>query len=117
MALLTGDTQGKILKLLIDEGLVSSDVINKAKEDSKKNNRPLLEALSEQAVVDEELLTHAIAFVSGVSYVNLTTSLIDQDILNLGLVPVADPELGITDGSFNIPMTWNSNANVYFHQL
>lgn len=83
MALLTGDTQGKILKLLIDEGLVSSDVIDKAKEDSKKNNRPLLEALSEQAVVDEELLTHAIAFVSGVSYVNLTTSLIDQDILNL----------------------------------
>lgn len=83
MALLTGDIQGKIISLLIEEGLVSDEVISQAKESSKNTNKPLIEFLTEQKVVDEELLTHATAFVSGVPYVNLSSSLIDQNILNL----------------------------------
>jgi type IV pilus assembly protein PilB len=45
----------------------------------------LIALLTEQGVVDDELLTHAIAQVSGVPYVNLSSTLIDQSVL--GLLP------------------------------
>jgi type IV pilus assembly protein PilB len=83
MALLTGDIQGKLIDLLINEGLVTADVLESAKAASIKLNRPLLGYLTEQNIVDEELLTHAIAQVSGVPYVNLSNSVIDQSILSL----------------------------------
>jgi type IV pilus assembly protein PilB len=85
VALLTNDMQGKLVSLLVNEGLVSEDIINAAKETSLSTNKPLLGLLSEQNIVDDELLTHAIAQVSGVPYVNLSNSFIDQAIL--GLLP------------------------------
>lgn len=85
MALLTGDMQGKLISLLISEGLVSESVLNDAKETSASTGKPLLTLLAEQNIVDDELLTHATAQVSGVPYVNLTNSIIDQSIL--GLLP------------------------------
>ena len=85
MALLTGDIQGKLVSLLVSEGLVSESVLNDAKDMAAKTGQPLLSLLTEQDIVDDELLTHAIAQVSGVPYVNLTNSLIDQSIL--GLLP------------------------------
>jgi len=83
MPLLTDDIQEKLIKLLIDEGLVTSDVLQKAQADSAAAKKPLFSLLSEQAIIDDELLTHAIAQVSGVPYVNLTNTLIDQNILTL----------------------------------
>ena len=83
MALLTDDIQEKLTALLIEEGLVAESVLRAAEEDAKKINKPLLVVLNEQGVVDDELLTHAIAQVSGVPYVNLSNSLIDQDVLSL----------------------------------
>jgi len=69
MAILTVDIQAKLVKLLIEEGLVNGGVLEDAKLTSVNTNRPLLEILSENGVVDDELLTHAIAQVSGVPYV------------------------------------------------
>jgi type IV pilus assembly protein PilB len=83
VALLTGDIQEKLITLLTEEGLVSEDVLRGVENDAAKTNKPLLAALTEQGIVDEELLTHAIAQVSGVPYVNLSNSLIDQDVLSL----------------------------------
>jgi len=83
MALLTDDMQERLLTLLVDEGLVSSDVITTTKERATKENRPLFSLMSEQGDIDDELLTHAIAQVSGVPYVNLANTLIDQNILTL----------------------------------
>lgn len=83
MALLTSDMQEKLIALLIDEGLVQESVLKMAEDDAAKTNRPLFAALTEQGVVDDELLTHAIAQVSGVPYVNLSNSLINQDVLAL----------------------------------
>jgi len=85
MALLTGETQTKLVSLLISEGLVSSSVLQDAKLTSTKSNKPLLGVLTDQGIVDDELLTHAIAQVSGVPYVNLSNSIVDQNIL--GLLP------------------------------
>lgn len=83
MALLTDDIQEKLLTLLTDEGLVTSVAIKNAQEEAAKTNKPLMVALTEQHLVDDELLTHAIAQVSGVPYVNLSNSLIDQNVLAL----------------------------------
>ncbi len=83
MALLTGDIQEKLITLLIDEGLVTQDVLRAAETASTAQTKPLLALLTEQHIVDDELLTHAIAQVSGVPYVNLSNSLIDQNVLML----------------------------------
>jgi len=85
MALLTSEMQDKLVKLLIDEGLVCQDTLEEAQVDSAKESRPLLGLLTEKNIVDGELLTHAISQVSGVPYVNLSNSIIDQNIL--GLLP------------------------------
>ena len=83
MALLTDDIQEKLIKLLIEEGLVEKSVLDGALEQAASDKRPLFTLLSDEGIVDTELLTHAVAQVSGVPYVNLTGSYIDQDILAL----------------------------------
>jgi len=83
VALLTSDIQEKLVALLSEEGLVSESVLKKAQEDATKNGKPFMTTLAESGAVDDELLTHAIAQVSGVPYVNLTNSIIDQDVLTL----------------------------------
>ena len=44
---------------------------------------PLLTTLTNDGTIDNELLTHGIAQVSGVPYVNLTNTIVDQSILSL----------------------------------
>jgi type IV pilus assembly protein PilB len=83
MALLTDDIQEKLISLLVEEGLVAADVITSAKAESTKLGKPLFSLLTDQDIIDDELLTHAIAQVSGVPYVNLANTLIDQNILTL----------------------------------
>lgn len=85
MALMTPEIQEKLLALLQDEGLVAHDQIESAKAESASANKPILSLLTEQGTVDDELLTHATAQVSGVPYVNLQGSLVDEKIL--GLLP------------------------------
>lgn len=83
MALLTDDIQEKLIALLIQEGLVAEEVLRATEDEAKKQNKPMMVVLNERGVVDDELLTHAIAQVSGVPYVNLSNSIIDQDVLSL----------------------------------
>lgn len=83
MALLTPEIQAKLLDLLQDEGLVAASQIEAAEAESASSNKPVFAILTEQGTIDDELLTHATAQVSGVPYVNLGASLIDEKILNL----------------------------------
>lgn len=83
MALLTDDIQEKLIKLLISEGLIEKEVIDDATSRANNSNQPLLTLLTEENILDNELLVHAVAQVSGVPYVNLLNSVIDQDILSL----------------------------------
>jgi type IV pilus assembly protein PilB len=95
MALLTGDMQVKLISLLVDEGLVSKNVLTEAEADSAQLEKPLLTLLTEQNIVNDELLTHAIAQISGVPYVNLTNSVIDQSILELLPEDVAERYMAV----------------------
>ena len=83
MALLTSDIQEKLVALLVNEGLVSSDTLTQAKQESSKVSKPLFSYLTEKGIIDDELLTHAIAQVSGVPYINLASVMVDQNILAL----------------------------------
>lgn len=83
MALLTTDMQDKLITLLTEEGLVAADILQGAQDEAASTNKPLLGILTDQGIVDEELLIHATAQVSGVPYVNLTNSVIDQNVLSL----------------------------------
>lgn len=83
MALMTDDIQHKLITLLQEEGLVSTSALQTATDEAAKQNKPLLTILTSTNVIDDELLTHAIAQVSGVPYVNLVNSVIDQSILSL----------------------------------
>jgi type IV pilus assembly protein PilB len=84
MAILTDGIQEKLVSLLVSEGLVEKKVLQDVKESSTKLNKPLIGLLIEQNIVDDELLTHALAQLSGVPYVNLTKNfVIDQKIIEL----------------------------------
>ncbi|HRF28904.1 MAG TPA: ATPase, T2SS/T4P/T4SS family [Candidatus Saccharibacteria bacterium] len=90
MALLTTEIQEKLLSLLIDEGLVEKSVIEASQAESQKTKEPIISVLTKQGTIDDELLTHALAQVSGVPYVNLRTTLIDENILNLLAADIAE---------------------------
>lgn len=83
MALMTDDIQKKLTTLLQEEGLVGADDVKAVSEEAAKNGKPLLSLLTDKGIVDTELLTHGIAQVSGVPYVNLTNTIVDQSILSL----------------------------------
>ncbi|MFZ1360914.1 MAG: ATPase, T2SS/T4P/T4SS family [Candidatus Saccharimonadales bacterium] len=90
MTLLTTDIQEKLIDLLIDEGLVSREVLDNAKKEAVSSGSPLFVILTEKQVIDDEMLTHATAQVSGVPYVNLGNSIINQQVLELVPEDVAE---------------------------
>lgn len=89
-SLLTADIQEKLKKVLIEEGLVERAVIEEAQQEAISTNRQLVAVLVEKQIIDDELLTHAIAHVSGVPYVNLTTTVINQEVLSLLSTDIAE---------------------------
>lgn len=83
MALMTTDLQEKLISLLTEEGLIEQTVIEAARQTATASNKPVLNVLADMGAVDSELLVHTTAQVSGVPYVNLTNSIVSQDILTL----------------------------------
>lgn len=83
MTLLTAEMQNKLTVLLAEEGLVSQTVLDKVLHESESLKRPFFELLTEQRIIDEEMLTHALAQLSGVPYVNLTNTIVSQQVLDL----------------------------------
>jgi type IV pilus assembly protein PilB len=81
MAILTKVTQDKIIKLLVDEGLVDPGLIKQVSDEAAKDNQPLIPQLIDKGITDNETLTHATSFVYGLPYINLTEAKIDQSIL------------------------------------
>ncbi len=83
MALLTPDIQDKLTTLLVEEGLISSATLAAVKQEAEQSKQPLFELLADKRLVDDEMLTHATAYISGTPYVNLTNSLVSQEVLSL----------------------------------
>ena len=65
MALITNDIQARLAKLLSEEGLVRAEVISQSVENAKAANQSLIAYFLENKIVDNEILVHAISYVSG----------------------------------------------------
>lgn len=98
MALLTDEIQKNLKTLLAEEGLVSSTVIKDYEKRSKADAVPFVSTLLKDGVVSNETMTHCIAYVSGVPYVNLADVPIDQKILSLLPLEIAERFMAVPLG-------------------
>ncbi|MBQ3310413.1 Flp pilus assembly complex ATPase component TadA [Candidatus Saccharibacteria bacterium] len=81
MALLTKDAQEKVVKLLVDEGLVDADQVQAAEQEVAQSKQPILATLTAKKLVSDDIVTHATAVVMGVPFVDLRNVRMDQEVL------------------------------------
>ncbi len=81
MAVLTRETQDKVVKLLVDEGLADPALIKSAQEEAIKTNQPLIAYLTTKKVINTEMVAHATAVAIGVQYVDLKNVTMDKEML------------------------------------
>lgn len=98
MALLTDEIQSNLKVLLAEEGLVSAAVIKEYETRAVKEATPFVGVLLKDEVVSNETMTHCIAYVSGVPYVNLADVPIDQKILSLLPLDIAERFMAVPLG-------------------
>ena len=84
MTLLTKDTQDRVIKLLVDEGLADPDLVKSAIEERARTRQPLMAALVSKGIVNNDMIAHATAVALGVQYVELKNIQLEQEtLLNL----------------------------------
>ncbi len=83
MAILTDENQKKLEALLVSEGLVKQDILDKYHKQATQTGKPVFVALVEDKIISDEQLTRCIAQVSNVPYVDLSDAQIDQAVLEL----------------------------------
>lgn len=81
MALLTRETQDKVIKLLLSEGLADAELVKNAEEEVQKTKQPLIAYLTSKGIVNNEMVAHATAVVIGVQYVDLKNVTMDREVL------------------------------------
>lgn len=83
MALLTTEMQERLKAFLSEEGLVSKNTLDAAQLEAQSSKQPFFSLLIGKHIIDDEMLTHAIAQLSGVPYVNLTNTIVSQNVLEI----------------------------------
>lgn len=81
MALLTHETQDKVIKLLVAEGLASAEKVKAAIEEAARAKQPLIAYLTSKGLINNEMVAHATANVLGVQYVDLKNVQMDREVL------------------------------------
>lgn len=85
MSVISPTIQQHVESMLIADGAISEDELNKLKLKSKRTNQPVLSMLLEQKLITDEQLTKFLAEASKIPYVNLVNARIDPKVL--GLLP------------------------------
>ena len=122
MAVLTGEAESRILNLLLAEGLVDPTLASNA-QNATASGESVLNKLTAEHAITEDMISHATAVIIGVPYVELKNVMIDQDILiaipyetqsRFMVIP-----LGEKDGMLNIAMSdvTNVQATDYISNL
>ena len=103
MSVLTEELQQKIGQRLIETGVLTLEQLNNLSEQAHSENKPVFAYMIETGALTDEQLTEADAHASGVPYVDLSHAVIDNKILALLAVDVAQRfmavPLGETDDS------------------
>jgi type IV pilus assembly protein PilB len=105
----------QLARILLDEGLVASDALDRAREEQRRLGKSLGRILIEMGALDEAGLVAALAKYLGLEYVDLQDRLIDPAVAVLvpeglarryGVVPVTRDE----DGTLVVAMSDPSNV-------
>ncbi len=83
MALLTKSAQAKIAELIVAEGLADAELVAKIKNDADANDKPLIDELLRNKLINSEMVAHATAVIIGVPYIELKNIRMDQETLLL----------------------------------
>ena len=95
MTLLTNDIQDRLAKILVEEGLIQDSKIELAIKEAGLNNQSLMSYMIEHKFLDNEILIHATAHVSGIPYANLENTTIPQETLDLISVDIAERNMAV----------------------
>lgn len=114
MSVLSTESQHDVEEYLLQEKIVDSATLEKARTDAKTNGKALFEHLIESKLLTSEQLTKAIAQVSDVLYVDLSSAVIDQATINLLPQDIAERymavPLGETKGRLAVAMLDANNV-------
>lgn len=83
MSVLSAAAQKQVEDNLVKDGLLSTTKLEELKKKAGDKSTPLFSLLVSEGTVSDEQLTHAIAKVTKVPYVNLSNAGIDSDVLAL----------------------------------
>lgn len=98
MALLTDGIQDKVKEILLSEGFISNSVLQEYVDRSVSEKTSLVGLLLKEGAINDETMTHCIAFASGVPYVNLIDAPIDQSVLSLLPLEIAERFMAVPLG-------------------
>lgn len=98
MSVISSETQSRIEQQLITDGLISQETLTDLKQESKTSKTPFLTLLAEKGEVPSESITRTVAKVNGIPYVNLSSALIDADVLDLLPEDVAERFMAVPLG-------------------
>ena len=101
MALLTRETQEKIVELLIEEGLADRRAVHEIKDETARTKQPLMATLVAKGVVTNNMVSHATAVVMGVQYIDLEHVIMDPETLLLLPQDVAERSMVVALGELN----------------
>ena len=101
VALLTKDGQDRVIRLLVDEGLVAAEDVASVQAEVAQTKQPLVATLVAKGLISNEMVAHATAMVMGVPYVDLKNVEMDQEVLALLPLEVAQRSMVVPVGESN----------------
>jgi type IV pilus assembly protein PilB len=98
MSVLSATAQTQVEELLVKDGAISADLLQELQAKSEKDHAPLFSLLVQAGKVSNEALTKAIAHVTKVPYVNLSSAHVDFKILDLLPQDIAERYMAVPLG-------------------
>ncbi len=98
MSVLSSETQKQVEQNLVDDGLLTADLLGELKKKSTTTSTPLFSLLVSDGKITNEVLTKTIAKVTKVPYVNLLSAKIDPEILALLPQEIAERYMAVPLG-------------------
>jgi type IV pilus assembly protein PilB len=98
MNVLTPVAQSHVEEVLVNDGVISKEDLEKFRQKSKTSSQPIFSLLVNEGHVTDEQLTKALASASNVPYVNLSIARIDPKTLDLLPQDIADHYMAVPLG-------------------
>lgn len=98
MSVLLADTQKQVEDLLVQNGLISKDILGELRTKSSTSSEPLFSILISEGHISNEDLTKTIAQVTRVPYVNLANARVNPKVLALLPQEIAERYMAVPLG-------------------